>query len=281
MTAASSAFTTEEEAIAFLRQSPVSLMDPNLITISAARGFVMGSRTSDFPVTIANGMTTDVRVRMNFTSEVPQRISVPPTEVETVPAGESLTLNVAPEATSNGVVQVIAQLETAGGQAFGEEVPIQITATEFGRVGWLIIIVSGAVVLGGTVLRIRAVRAERTEVAVESLVPVHLLDVTMEEFMDRLEEADDDWAERIDAARSAGHRLQYIGLVEGSRLSVRVREIYDSSPFAHLRGTDNMVVFTTDRYHSNPLVIQGPGAGPVVTSAGLLVDLIKAAELVA
>ncbi len=163
VTAASSAFPTEEEAIAFLRQSPVSLMDPNLITISAARGFVMGSRTSDFPVTIANGMATDVRVRMNFTSEVPQRISVPSTEVETVPAGESLTLNVAPEATSNGVVQVIAQLETAGGQAFGEEVPIQITATEFGRVGWLIIIVSGAVVLGGTVLRIRAVRAERTE----------------------------------------------------------------------------------------------------------------------
>lgn len=129
--------------------------------------------------------------------------------------------------------------------------------------------------------REKGVRAERTDVAVESLVPVHLLDVTVEEFMDRLEEADDDWAERIDAARSAGHRLQYIGLVEGNRLSVRVREIYDSSPFAHLAGTDNMVVFTTDRYHSNPLVIQGPGAGPVVTSAGILVDLIKAAELVA
>ncbi len=123
-------------------------------------------------------------------------------------------------------------------------------------------------------------RAERTDVAVESLVPVHLLDVTVEEFMDRLEEADDDWQARLGKARMGGHRLQYIGLIDGNRLSVRVREITDASPFAHLRGTDNMVVFTTDRYHSNPLVIQGPGAGPVVTSAGILVDLIKAAELV-
>ncbi|HEX7069381.1 MAG TPA: bifunctional aspartate kinase/homoserine dehydrogenase I, partial [Rhodothermales bacterium] len=107
--------------------------------------------------------------------------------------------------------------------------------------------------------REKGVRAERTDVAVESLVPVHLLDVGVDEFMDRLEEADDEWARRIEAARKKGFRLQYIGLIDGGRLSVRVREIEETSPFAHLRGSDNMVVFTTDRYHTNPLVIQGPG----------------------
>ena len=163
VTACSSSFSSQEEAISLLRQSPVAMMDPGQITISAAGGFVMGARTNDFPVTITNGMPADVQVRMNFTSEVPQRIWVPSTDVVSVPAGESMTLNVAPQATSNGVVQVTAQLETPGGQAFGEAVPIQITATEFGRVGWLIIIISGAVVLGGTVLRIRAVRSERIE----------------------------------------------------------------------------------------------------------------------
>jgi len=43
----------------------------------------------------------------------------------------------------------------------GAPVPIEITATDFGRVGWIIILVSGAVVVGGTALRIRAVQRER------------------------------------------------------------------------------------------------------------------------
>ncbi|HET6566452.1 MAG TPA: bifunctional aspartate kinase/homoserine dehydrogenase I [Rhodothermales bacterium] len=121
---------------------------------------------------------------------------------------------------------------------------------------------------------------ERSDVAVESLVPTELLDVSVQEFMDRLEEADDEWEARIAEARAQGHKLQYIGLIEEGRLSVRVRQVGIDSPFYHLRGSDNMVVFTTQRYHKNPLVVQGPGAGPVVTAAGILADLIKAAELV-
>lgn len=121
---------------------------------------------------------------------------------------------------------------------------------------------------------------ERPDVAVESLVPTQLLDVSVQEFMDRLEEADEQWEARVAQARSEGHKLQYIGLIEEGRLSVRVRPVGMESPFYHLRGSDNMVVFTTERYRTNPLVVQGPGAGPVVTAAGILADLIKAAELV-
>lgn len=128
--------------------------------------------------------------------------------------------------------------------------------------------------------REKGLRVERSSVAVESLVPTQLLDVSVAEFMDRLEEVDDDWAERVEIARAEGLKLQYIGLIEEDRLSVRVRPVGIESPFYHLRGSDNMVVFTTERYRTNPLVVQGPGAGPVVTAAGILADLIKAAELV-
>ncbi len=121
---------------------------------------------------------------------------------------------------------------------------------------------------------------ERSDVAVESLVPVNLLDVSLAAFMDRLEEADEYWEDRIEAARKEGKYLRYISLIEDGRLSVRVRAVGPESPFAHLQGTDNMVAFTTDRYDTNPLVVQGPGAGPDVTAAGILSDLIKAAELV-
>jgi homoserine dehydrogenase len=97
--------------------------------------------------------------------------------------------------------------------------------------------------------------------------------------MEQIDELDAEWEERMAAARKEGGRLQYIGLIEDGRLSVRTRWIGPDAPFSHLKGTDNMVVYTTDRYDEFPLVIQGPGAGPVVTAAGILADLIKAAEL--
>ena len=46
-------------------------------------------------------------------------------------------------------------------------------------------------------------------------------------------------------------------------------------PFAHLSGTDNMVVVTTERFRDQPLVIRGPGAGAEVTAAGIFSDLIQ------
>jgi aspartokinase/homoserine dehydrogenase 1 len=47
--------------------------------------------------------------------------------------------------------------------------------------------------------------------------------------------------------------------------------------FAHLQLTDNIVQFTTRRYCDNPLVVQGPGAGPEVTAAGVFADLLRVA----
>ena len=47
--------------------------------------------------------------------------------------------------------------------------------------------------------------------------------------------------------------------------------------FAHIRLTDNVVQFTTRRYRDNPLVVQGPGAGPEVTAAGVFADVLRVA----
>ncbi|MEX2399389.1 MAG: bifunctional aspartate kinase/homoserine dehydrogenase I [Rhodothermales bacterium] len=120
---------------------------------------------------------------------------------------------------------------------------------------------------------------EREDLDVESLVPAHLVNVSVDVFMERLEELDAEWDERVTQATDRGGRLQYMGLIEKDRLTVRTRWVSPDSPFAQLKGTDNMVVYTTRRYNDYPLVVQGPGAGPVVTAAGILADLIKAAEL--
>jgi homoserine dehydrogenase len=47
------------------------------------------------------------------------------------------------------------------------------------------------------------------------------------------------------------------------------------SPLASLDGTDNHFVFMTKRYRERPLVVSGPGAGAVVTAAGVLGDVLR------
>ena len=54
-------------------------------------------------------------------------------------------------------------------------------------------------------------------------------------------------------------------------------ELPATHAFAHIRLTDNVIQFTTARYKDNPLVVQGPGAGPEVTAAGVFADLLRVA----
>jgi homoserine dehydrogenase len=54
-----------------------------------------------------------------------------------------------------------------------------------------------------------------------------------------------------------------------------LRSYPSSHPFAQLSGSDNLVVFTTERYRDRPLIVRGPGAGAEVTAAGVFVDLLQ------
>lgn len=116
------------------------------------------------------------------------------------------------------------------------------------------------------------------DVAVESLVPESLRQSSVDDFMARLPEVDTAFAERLAAARAAGNVLRYVArLDENGRASVGLVELPASHAFANLRLTDNIVQFTTRRYCNNPLSVQGPGAGPEVTAAGVFADLLRVA----
>ncbi len=65
--------------------------------------------------------------------------------------------------TTNGSVNVTAQLETPQGRPIGSAINITLRATSFGRVGWVIIILSGVVFMGATAIRIRQVQRERAQ----------------------------------------------------------------------------------------------------------------------
>jgi len=120
---------------------------------------------------------------------------------------------------------------------------------------------------------------ELREVHLESLIPPSLEDLPPERFMERLEELDGALGPRFAELARPGHVIRYVAhldLDQGTA-SVGPRALPVSHPFANLKPTDNVVQFTTDRYRENPLVVQGPGAGPAVTAGGVFADLLRIA----
>ncbi|HWA16122.1 MAG TPA: bifunctional aspartate kinase/homoserine dehydrogenase I [Gemmatimonadales bacterium] len=131
-----------------------------------------------------------------------------------------------------------------------------------------------ALILG----RLMGFRGEPASVVTESLVPESAKRLNVKQYLAGLTSHDADWSERIRAARAKGQVLRYIATVTPRRLRVGLTAVGADSPFAGLRGTDNQIVFTTARYREHPLVIRGPGAGPVVTAAGVLNDVLALAR---
>lgn len=122
-------------------------------------------------------------------------------------------------------------------------------------------------------------RLELRDVQVESLVPSGLENLSVEDFLQRLSGFDAAMLERWRMARAAGKVLRYVGrLSRRDGATVRLEALGRDHPFAHMNLTDNIVRYESARYSANPLVIQGPGAGPAVTAAGVFADLLRLAS---
>ena len=120
---------------------------------------------------------------------------------------------------------------------------------------------------------------ELSDVKVESLVPEELQGATREQFLQHLPLMDAPMKLRHAAAAARGRVLRYVARLDhAGAATVGLVELPGEHAFAHIRLTDNIVQFTTARYRDNPLVVQGPGAGPEVTAAGVFADLLRVAQ---
>ena len=84
---------------------------------------------------------------------------------------------------------------------------------------------------------------------------------------------------RLAGARAQrGKVLRYTGTITAAgEATVGLQELDTRHPFANIALTDNVVRFATRRYCDNPLIVQGPGAGPEVTAGGVFADLLRLA----
>ncbi|UCG71482.1 MAG: bifunctional aspartate kinase/homoserine dehydrogenase I [Chromatiales bacterium] len=119
---------------------------------------------------------------------------------------------------------------------------------------------------------------ELDDLDVESLVPAELSGGSIDDFLDALPAYDAAMQERWQQATDAGQVLRYVGrLSRDGGASVRLEALPLEHPFARMNLTDNIVRYVSRRYSDNPLVVQGPGAGPAVTAAGVFADLLRLA----
>lgn len=119
------------------------------------------------------------------------------------------------------------------------------------------------------------------EVVVENLVPESMRALEPATFLDHAAVLDDIMAARLAQARDRGGVLRYLArLDQRGHARVGLAVVPHDHPAAGLSGTDNQFALTTTRYHAQPLVIQGPGAGAEVTAQALLGDILDLAAQV-
>ena len=114
------------------------------------------------------------------------------------------------------------------------------------------------------------------DISIQSMVPEDCADApSVEEFLQKLKNHDGYFQQLLEDAESKGQKLRFMAVLEEGKAKVGLNAVDSKHPFFSLGGSDNMILFTTERYHEYPMVIRGPGAGADVTAAGVFADIIR------
>ncbi|MDR0878795.1 MAG: bifunctional aspartate kinase/homoserine dehydrogenase I [Treponema sp.] len=120
---------------------------------------------------------------------------------------------------------------------------------------------------------------EFANVAIDPILPPACFKADgVDAFFAELEKSDGDFEKRRAAAAAKNKTLRYIAIIEEGSAKLSLREESKDSPFCTLVDSDNIVVITTDRYSTLPMVIKGPGAGAQVTAGGVFADIVRIAR---
>lgn len=110
-------------------------------------------------------------------------------------------------------------------------------------------------------------------------MPPECMEGSVEDFYTCMEKQEAHFKSLLDDADKAGKKLKFVATYENGKASVGLQQIDSSHDFYHLYGKDNVVVFYTNRYTGQPLVVKGAGAGADVTASGVFADIIRAVRI--
>lgn len=114
------------------------------------------------------------------------------------------------------------------------------------------------------------------QVVNQSFMPEKCMQGSVNNFYQAMLEEEEHFKKLLNKANEAGCKLKFVASLENGLASVGLQHINPEHDLYHLYGKDNVVLFYTDRYKDQPLVIKGAGAGAAVTASGVFADIIRA-----
>jgi bifunctional aspartokinase / homoserine dehydrogenase 1 len=119
---------------------------------------------------------------------------------------------------------------------------------------------------------------EMEDISNHIFLPASCMEGSVADFYLAMEKEETAFKKLFDAAAAEGKKLKFVAGYENGKASVGLQHVGPAHDFYHLYGKDNIVLFYTDRYPEQPLVIKGAGAGAEVTASGVFADIIRAAN---
>ncbi|MDZ4795390.1 MAG: bifunctional aspartate kinase/homoserine dehydrogenase I [Bacteroidota bacterium] len=121
-------------------------------------------------------------------------------------------------------------------------------------------------------------KIEMDNIANNTFMPASCMQGTVEDFYREMAKEEAHFKKLVEAANAAGCKLKFVASFEKGKASVGLQHIDPKHDLYHLYGKDNVVLFYTDRYKEQPLVVKGAGAGAEVTASGVFADIIRASK---
>jgi len=118
---------------------------------------------------------------------------------------------------------------------------------------------------------------EMEEITNDAFLPASCFEGTVADFYAEMEKQEDHFKKLYESAHANHAKLKFVAEYNNGTAKVGLQEIPAHSDFYHLYGKDNLVLFYTERYPEQPLVIKGAGAGAEVTASGVFADIIRVA----
>ena len=122
-------------------------------------------------------------------------------------------------------------------------------------------------------------KIELNDITNKSFLPKESLNTKdNKEFLKSLSENKDHFETILNDAYIKDCKIKYVAEYKNGKASVGIKNIPKDHDFYNLEGSDNIVLFYTDRYKQQPLIVKGAGAGADVTAAGIFADIIRTSK---
>jgi aspartokinase/homoserine dehydrogenase 1 len=120
---------------------------------------------------------------------------------------------------------------------------------------------------------------ESNDIEIEPFLPAACFKGSLDDFWTSIQRLDDEFENRRERLARENKKLRFVANLEEGKAKISLMEVDITHPAYPLEGSNNIILITTLRYHEQPMVIRGYGAGADVTAAGVFADIIRVANV--